>query len=112
MAAAHNVDAAIKAAVLEHQKGCLEEIRETLGNIWRSIQKISEHQDRLTNDENTGKVDVLWAEREKKLEEERERRRYWTRWIVGTAVLFLLGNLGIFAWFLSKIEAVLKVARP
>lgn len=107
----HAAEGSIQAAILQHQKDCLEGIKGTVDTIWKSVRKISEHQDRLTNDEETGKVDVLWLERQQKIGEERERRRYWTRWIIVTTAGFLLANFGIFAWFLHKIELVIKAAK-
>lgn len=101
------IESAIQAAVLEHQKNCLTEIRETMSKIWKSIRKVIDHQERLTNSESTGKVDVLWLERNDRMQEEKERRKYWTRWLIITAVGFVLSNLALFGWFLNQIKAII-----
>jgi hypothetical protein len=97
----------VKTAILEHQKECNNVLQQGLDRIWNAINRFTEHQNGLSNHEGTGKVDVMWTERQEQIKDERDRRKYWTRLILGSVLVFIITNLIGLMFFFGQLKALL-----
>ncbi len=97
-------------AISQHKEGCRIERESKITNIWKSINNLVHDLGELTNDKQTGQVDQLWQEREARMKDDKNNRRYWGRLIFGYLILQGISGVVFLVMLSGKIKALLAVA--
>lgn len=98
----------VDLAIAKHEQKCTARWRAENVKLWLAHNSLLRDAEILTNSQATGQVDVLWHEREEKMQTEKESRKYWFRLVVGYLVIQGLSLCVFLLVMISRINALAR----
>lgn len=98
----------VDLAIAKHERDCTARWRTENIKLWQAHNSLLRDAGILSNAQGTGQVDVLWQEREEKMQTEKETRKYWFRLVVGYLVIQALSLCVFLLVMISRINALAK----